>query len=108
VEVRSLRRVFADSVILNLLNPNTAIFFLSFVPQFINPATLHPVRDVAVLGAAFILLGLISDGAYALAGEWVGGRLRSSKRLQRRKDALAGVTYFGLGAVTAFSGNRSS
>lgn len=108
VELRSLRRVFADGVVLNVLNPKTAIFFLSFVPQFVNPATLHPVRDVAVLGAVFIVLGLISDGVYALAGGWVGGRLRSSRRLQRRKDALAGFTYLGLGAATALSGNRST
>ncbi len=108
VEHRSLRRVFTDGVILNVLNPKTAIFFLSFVPQFVDPATVHPVRDVAILGAVFIFLGLISDGFYALAGGWVGGRLRRSLRLQRRKDALAGVTYLGLGAATAFSGNRSA
>ncbi len=108
LEVRSLGRVFADGVILNVLNPKTAIFFLSFMPQFVDPATAHPVRDVAVLGALFICLGFISDGVYAAAGGWVGGRLRRSQRLQRRKDALAGVTYLGLGAATALSGNRST
>ena len=87
---------------LNVLNPKTAIFFLSFVPQFVNPDTLHPVADVAALGAVFIGLGLITDGIYALAGGWIGVRLGRSPRLQRRKELLAGGTYLGLGAATAF------
>lgn len=107
IEERSLRRVFGDGVVLNVLNPKTAIFFLSFVPQFVDPATAHPVRDVAVLGAVFIGLGLVSDSSFALAGGWVGSRLRRSSRLQRRKDLVAGVAYLGLGAATAFSGSRS-
>lgn len=107
IEERSLRRVFGDGVVLNVLNPKTAIFFLSFVPQFVDPATAHPVRDVAVLGAVFICLGLVSDSSFALAGGWVGGRLRRSSRLQLRKDLVAGITYLGLGAATAFSGSRS-
>ncbi|MCP3912569.1 MAG: LysE family translocator [Actinomycetia bacterium] len=101
--VRPLRRVFWDGVVLNVLNPKTAVFFLSFVPQFIDPASATPAVDVAVLGGLFIVLGLISDGAYALAGGWVGSRLRRSPRLRRGKDLVAGGTYLGLGAVTALS-----
>ncbi|MCP3856771.1 MAG: LysE family translocator [Actinomycetia bacterium] len=101
--VRPLRRIFWDGVVLNVLNPKTAVFFLSFVPQFIDPASATPAVDVAVLGGLFIVLGLISDGAYALAGGWVGSRLRRSPRLRRGKDLVAGGTYLGLGAVTALS-----
>ncbi len=108
VPTRTLRRVFLDGVVLNVLNPKTAMFFLSFVPQFVDPNTAHPLIDVATLGAVFIVLGLVSDGAYALAGGWAGSRLRSSPRLRRRKDLLAGGTYLGLGAVTAFGGGRSA
>ncbi|MCP5025055.1 MAG: LysE family translocator [Actinomycetia bacterium] len=100
---RPLRRVFWDGVVLNVLNPKTAVFFLSFVPQFIDPASATPAVDVAVLGGLFIVLGLISDGAYALAGARVGSRLRRSPRLRRGKDLVAGGTYLGLGAVTALS-----
>lgn len=108
VTPRSLRRVFVDGVVLNVLNPKTAIFFLSFVPQFIDHDTAHPVLDVATLGGVFIVLGILSDGAYAIAGGWVGSRLRRSPRLRRRKDLIAGGTYFGLGAVTAFGGGHST
>lgn len=104
---RSLRRVFLDGTILNVLNPKTAIFFLSFVPQFIDPRTAHPVLDVATLGALFIVLGFFTDGAYALAGGWVGALLRRSPTMQRRKDLVAGTTYLGLGAATAFGGRSA-
>ncbi len=107
VELRSLRRVFTDGVILNVLNPKVAIFFLSFVPQFVDSATTSPARDVALLGAVFIVLGVVSDSVYAIAGGWIGNRLRNSPHLQRRKDVLAGTTYIGLGAMTAFSGSRT-
>jgi threonine/homoserine/homoserine lactone efflux protein len=108
VEVRPLARIFIDGVILNILNPKTALFFLSFVPQFIDPASTHPVLDLATLGAVFIALGFVSDGAYALAGGWVGSALRRSPRFRRTKDLVAGTTYIGLGAVTALSGGRTS
>lgn len=101
IESRSFRRILLDGAVLNVLNPKTAIFFLSFVPQFVDPQTAHPVRDVAMLGGLFIALGLVTDGIYALAGGWVGSRLRRSPHLQRRKDLFAGSTYVGLGAVTA-------
>ncbi len=105
---RSLRRVFTDGVVLNVLNPKTAIFFLAFVPQFVDPNAARPALSVAVLGTVFIVLGVVSDGAYALAGGWMGGRLRSSVRLRRRSNLLAGGTYLGLGALTALSGNRAA
>lgn len=108
VETRSLSRIFVDGVVLNILNPKTAIFFLSFVPQFVDADTTTPARSIAALGAVFIVLGFVSDGAYAMAGGWVGTRLRRSPGLRRRKDLLAGGTYLGLGAMIAFSGNRSS
>lgn len=104
IETRSLRRVFADGVLLNILNPKTALFFLSFVPQFIDPATAHPGLDLATLGGVFIALGLVSDGAYALAGDWVGSALRRSPRFRRTKDLAAGATYIGLGTITALGG----
>lgn len=107
VDDRSLRRVFTDGVIVNTLNPKTAIFFLSYVPQFISNDAARPVVDLAILGALFIGLGLVTDGFYALAGGWIGTRLRKSPKLQRRRDLAAGCTYLGLGAVTALSGGTS-
>ena len=107
-EPRDLRRVFTDGVVLNTLNPKTAIFFLSFVPQFVDPASTRPVADIAVLGGLFIAIGLVTDGAYALAGGWLGDRLRRSPVLDRRKDAVAGCSYLALGITTAVAGARAA
>lgn len=105
---RSLRRVFLDGAIVNVLNPKTAIFFLAFVPQFVDPASAHPNATLALLGGVFIILGVLSDGAYALAGGWIGARLVRSSSLHRRLDLFAGVTYVGLGAATAMTGGHSA
>ena len=108
VEQRSGARVFWDGVVLNVLNPKTAIFFLSFVPQFVSRDATNPALSLAVLGAVFIVLGVVSDGMFALAGGWIGAKLRNSPWLQRRRDLLAGGTYFGLGAVTMLGGDRAA
>ena len=105
---RPLRKVFLDGVVLNVLNPKTAVFFLAFVPQFVDPHAAQPTLTLAVLGGVFIGLGVLSDGAYAFAGGWLGGRLRRSERLRRRQEVAAGVAYLGLGAVTALSGSHST
>lgn len=103
----SLRRVFVDGIVLNILNPKTALFFLSFVPQFIDAGSPATAGQLLLLSAIFIGLGLVTDGAYALAGGWVGTKLRRSERLRRRAGIGAGVTYVGLGALTAASGSSS-
>lgn len=104
----SLRRVFVDGIVLNVLNPKTALFFLSFVPQFVDANGSAATTQLLVLSAIFIGLGLITDGAYAVAGGWVGQRLRRSERVRRRAGIGAGLTYLGLGAVTALSGGGNS
>ena len=108
VEGRSLRRVYLDGVVLNILNPKTAIFFLSFVPQFVDPNASNAALTIAVLGGLFVAIGLVTDGAYALAGGWLGTRLNASSGAGRRKDLVAGGTYIGLGVVTALTGSHSA
>ncbi len=101
-----MRRVFGDAVVLNILNPKTAVFFLAFVPQFIDVDAGNTTAQLLVLGATFIGLGLLTDGAYAIAAGWIGSRMANSPALARRKDLLAGSTYIGLGLVTATLGAR--
>src|SRR5204862_4419988 len=64
---RSGRRVFTQGAVVNVLNPKTALFFLAFLPQFVDRD--RPVwTQTIVLGLCWVALGLVSDGAYALAG----------------------------------------
>ena len=101
---RSLRRIFTDGAVLNVLNPKTAVFFLAFVPQFVDVDAGDTTPQLLVLGATFILLGLASDGAYAVAAGWLGGRLRNSPTLERRKDTFAATISVALGLASAVSG----
>jgi threonine/homoserine/homoserine lactone efflux protein len=101
----SAGRLFGQGVVVNVLNPKTAIFFLAFLPQFANPARGPVALQIAVLGLCFIALGLASDGCYALLAGTLGHRLRRTPRARRLIDRSSGVTLVGLGAVAAVAGD---
>src|SRR5689334_10175356 len=61
-----LRRAFARGIVVNVLNPKTALFFLAFLPQFVDRARGGIWSQVLVLGLLFVALGLVSDSLYAL------------------------------------------
>src|SRR5215204_6516965 len=68
-------RVFSQSVLVQVLNPKVALFFLAFLPQFVDPSRSAAWTQVVVLGTTLATLGLFTDGLYALlggtAGEWI-------------------------------------
>ncbi|HEX2273617.1 MAG TPA: LysE family translocator [Acidimicrobiales bacterium] len=100
-----LRRVYAQGVVVNVLNPKTALFFLAFLPQFVDPARSAAGLQMIVLGLWFIALGICSDSAYAFAASAVSRRLRPGGRSGRRGDQLCGAAYIGLGVSAAFAGD---
>ena len=61
----NLRRAFAQGIVVNVLNPKTALFFLAFLPQFVDPNAPHPAVQIAFLGLLFALLGLVTDSLWA-------------------------------------------
>jgi threonine/homoserine/homoserine lactone efflux protein len=95
-----LRQVFARGALVNVLNPKTALFFLAFLPQFVDTDRGAVWSQVVVLGLVFVALGLISDSIYALVGDAVGSLLRRRAKAMRR---ISGTIYIGLGAVAAFA-----
>jgi threonine/homoserine/homoserine lactone efflux protein len=109
VDVRraSLRRIFAQGVVVNVLNPKTAVFFLAFLPQFVDPEVGPVWLQMVVLGMTFIALGICSDGTYALVASRAGRWLRSSARFRRAQRYVSGGVYLSLGAAAALSGSRS-
>jgi threonine/homoserine/homoserine lactone efflux protein len=102
---QNLRRAFAQGIVVNVLNPKTALFFLAFLPQFVDPNAARPALQIALLGVLFALLGLVTDSIWALAAGTAGGVLRRSRRFVRTQRYVTGTVYVGLGVATALAGN---
>jgi threonine/homoserine/homoserine lactone efflux protein len=95
-----LRRAFARGIVVNVLNPKTALFFLAFLPQFIDADRGAVWSQALVLGLVFVGLGLVSDSLYALAAGSAAGILRRRRRVMRYGS---GLVYIGLGATAALA-----
>ena len=102
---RSLGRLYRDGFIVNLLNPKTALFFLAFLPQFVDPSRGAVVFQVAFLGLLFTAMGLISDAMYALVAGTAGRWVKGSARYLRWEPYVTGSVFIGLGVAAACAGN---
>ena len=105
MKARSYGRLFRDGFVVNLLNPKTALFFLAFLPQFVEVERGHVAMQVAFLGLLFVVLGFVSDGCYALAAGALGERLRKSGAYLRFERHVSGLLFIGLGISAAFAGD---
>jgi threonine/homoserine/homoserine lactone efflux protein len=108
VEPDHLSRIFLQGVVVNVLNPKTALFFLAFLPQFVDPSRGPVWIQVSVLGLTLASLGLLTDGLYALLGgtaaDWLRQRSESVS-LRRMRRYVPGRVYIALGVVTVVSGS---
>ncbi len=102
-ERRHLRRAFLDGVVVNVLNPKTALFFLAFLPQFVMTARGDVGAQVLGLGLLFVGLGVITDGLYAVGAGTAAHWLRGNPQFARRERWVSGSMYIGLGVAAAFS-----
>ena len=102
----SYRRLFRDGFIVNLLNPKTALFFLAFLPQFVEVDRGHVAMQIAFLGLLFTLLGFMTDGCYALAAGTAGHWLKRSRGYLKFERYVSGVLFIGLGLTAAFAGSQ--
>lgn len=89
-------RLYRDGVLVDLLNPKTALFFVAFLPQFVDPMAGSVAQQVGVLGLCFVVLALVCDGGYAFAAGGFAGRVHSSHRVAESVRLGAGVVYLAL------------
>jgi threonine/homoserine/homoserine lactone efflux protein len=101
-----LWRIFRQGVLVNVLNPKTALFMFAFLPQFVDPARGPVELQILLLGAVLALLGLLSDGAYALLAARFGRWLRTSPRFASSQRYVSGGILVGLGVSAAFTSAR--
>jgi threonine/homoserine/homoserine lactone efflux protein len=100
----SAKHLFWHGVIVNVLNPKTALFFLAFLPQFVDPSAGPVAPQMLVLGTLLVGLGVLSDGSYALVAAGAGRRLRSAAATRHRLERVSGGVFVGLGVVAALAG----
>ncbi len=108
IQPTALRRIFAQGVLVNVLNPKVAIFFLAFLPQFVDPNAPDAATQTLVLGLTLVTIGLISDSVYAVLGGSVGDIFRRRPSAARTSRIVAGSTYLALAGVAAVTGAKSN
>ena len=108
VEVRPapLRKLLRQGAVVNVLNPKTALFFLAFLPQFVDPQAGMPALQIVFFGLVFVALGFVTDGLYAVLAGTAGNWLRASRGWYAMRRYVSGSVFIGLGLAAAFSGSR--
>jgi threonine/homoserine/homoserine lactone efflux protein len=99
----ALQRVFAQGFVIAVLNPKTALFFVAFLPQFVNPGRGSVRLQLIVLGLILVGIGLCTDTCYAILSGTFGNWLLKRKHYARAQRYLVGGTYLVLGVTAAIT-----
>jgi threonine/homoserine/homoserine lactone efflux protein len=102
-----LSRVFAQGIVVNVLNPKAALFFFAFLPQFVDPGRGNVATQILFLGVLFAVLGVTTDTFWALTAGSIGNLFRRNPRATRTQRYLSGGMLISLGVATAFAGSAA-
>lgn len=108
VKTQRLSRIFYQGILVNILNPKTALFFLAFLPQFVDVSKGRVGLQILALGVVFMLLGMCSDGLYAMVASSVGNWLRGNADFAHFRRYFSGGIFVTLGVAATLSGSRST
>jgi threonine/homoserine/homoserine lactone efflux protein len=101
----SVREAFRDGVIVALFNPKTTLFFAAFLPQFLSKGA-EPVVQNTMLGALFVAIAAVTDGAYALAAGSLAPMLARARGVAVLGRYAGASALVGLGLFAAVTGSR--
>lgn len=102
LKAESLGAIFRQGAITNVLNPKVAIFFLAFLPQFIDAHRGSVALQIIVLGLIFNVGGTLVNLAVAYAGGTLGELLRRNQSIARLQRRFTGLIFVGLGLRLAW------
>jgi threonine/homoserine/homoserine lactone efflux protein len=100
-DAKALATIYRQSVIGNILNPKVTLFFLAFLPQFVNTQTGNVGWQMALLGVIFMVQTVVIFGAVALFSGWIGAWIRKKPAIGERLNIFAGITFIALGIRVA-------
>ena len=100
-DARALATIYKQSVIGNMLNPKVTLFFLAFLPQFVNTGAGNVGLQMAVLGIVFMIVTIVVFGAVAIFAAMIGDWVRRKPAIGERLNVFAGLTFIALGVRVA-------
>lgn len=103
----TVRGTFAQGVMTEVLNPKTALFFLSFIPQFVSLREGHVATQFLLLGAISVTLNTCADLLVACFAGPLGNAMKRNAKLRSRQRAASGAAMIGLGLYVAAARGRS-
>jgi threonine/homoserine/homoserine lactone efflux protein len=101
------RGVFTQGVMTEVLNPKTALFFLSFIPQFVSVQQGHVAAQFLLLGAISVTLNTCADLMVACFAGPLGTRMKRNAKFRNRQRGASGVAMIGLGVYVAAARGRA-
>lgn len=108
LQKQSLKKIFTEGIIVNILNPKSALFFLAFLPQFLDASLGNIALQTMILGCVFVAVAVLSDGAYALLASGFGSWLKQSRAFKQIQHYFSGCVYVILGIGAAFGTGSAS
>ena len=99
-------RAYGRGLLVQLLNPKVAVFFLAYFPQFIR-ADQPAAPQVLALGAVYLAIAVIIDGTYVLGAAWLTGKIARTERAARRRARFSAFTYFALAGLALVAGDHA-